>query len=42
MDLTLPAFDNEPCEGIISHPFLVLLQLVETEVLINIHKIFCF
>ncbi|MFC1487578.1 hypothetical protein ACFLRN_07840 [Thermoproteota archaeon] len=21
IDLTLPAFDNEPCDGTISHPF---------------------
>ena len=24
MDLTLPAFDNEPCDGTFSHPFSVL------------------
>ena len=37
MDLTLPAFDSEPCDGTFSHPFLGLCVL-GVEVLINIHK----
>ena len=42
MDLTLPALDNEPCDGTVSHSFNILLNLLAAEILINIHKFGCY
>jgi hypothetical protein len=35
IDLTLPALDSEPCDGIISHP-LEFQKILDLKVLINI------
>jgi hypothetical protein len=37
-DLTLPAFDNEPCDGIFSLPFLCLNNSIG-EVFIKVHNL---